>query len=212
MAIPSSTPANLQSEWHTLNDLDRGRAVLAIHLAGISLREVAREVKSADSLLRHLLQAIKAPAEDQRLARLGELSINELVRRAKTAGVLSEAKQNEARQLKGTRDAVKGSKIICGWMVQEKLSGPFCESIIREAQRQLVIAEQANHLPKDAAPVGMPVAEIITSCKPPPLNTDEIHEAAWFAYWLARWTYRALTDSDVRYQALELALTAQFKR
>jgi lambda repressor-like predicted transcriptional regulator len=42
MSNPSSAAAGLQSQWHTLHDLDRARAVNAIHQAGTSLRELAK--------------------------------------------------------------------------------------------------------------------------------------------------------------------------
>lgn len=116
------------------------------------------------------------------------------------------------RAHKRTRASVKGSNIICDWMVQEKLSGPYCESMLCDAQRHLANAEQTNRFPKGAAPADMPVSEIIRMCRPPALITDEIRELAWFACWLALWTYYAFTASDVRYQAFKLALDAQFKR
>jgi len=208
----SSALANLKSEWHALNDPDRGRAVLAIRRDGTSIRELAREMNCAESLLRHLLVAIQAPTEDRLLARDGKISTNELVRRARAAGIRRSAKHREAREFERAQAAVKASKVICGWMVQERLSGPFCESIIRDAQRQLAEAEQTKRFPKGAAPADMPVSEIIQRCRPLPITTEEVHEAARFAYWLALWTFYAFTDSDVRYQALELALNAQFKR
>lgn len=212
MKNPATTIPNLQAEWHILNDLDRGRAVLAIHQHGTSIRELARELNCGNSLLRHLLLAIQAPAEDQRLAREGKISTNELVRRARAAAVRRTADQDQARKLKRTRASVNGSRNICDWMVQQKLSGAYCESILCEAQRLLANAEPTNRFPRGSAPADMPASEIIQRCQPPALNSDAIHELAWFAYWLALWTYYAFTDSNVRYQALELALNVQFKR
>jgi len=208
----SSALANLKSEWHALNDLDRGCAVLTIHQNGTSVRELAAQLSCSESLLRHLLLAIQAPAEHRLLARKGKLTTNELVRRAKAAGICRTAKHREAIEFERTQAAVEGSKVIRDWLVRENLSGPYCESMLCDAQRQLANAEQTNRFPPGAAPADMPVAEIIRSCRPPALNNDAIQLLAWFAYWLALWTYYAFTDSDVRFQALEVALEVQFKR
>ena len=92
------------------------------------------------------------------------------------------------------------------------MSGGYGEQIICEAQCQLANAEQTNRLPHGAAPIDMPVEEIIQKCKPAGPTTDAVDLVARFAYWLAVWTYYAITDSCVRYRAFELALNAQFKR
>jgi lambda repressor-like predicted transcriptional regulator len=86
MTSPSFAIAELQAGWHTLVDLDRGRAVFNIHRKGTSLRELARKLSCNESLLRRLLKAIQAPVEDQLLARQGTITTNELIRRAKAAG------------------------------------------------------------------------------------------------------------------------------
>jgi hypothetical protein len=44
MAIPFSSLVNLLVDWHALNDVDRGRAVLAIHRNGTSLRHLTRKL------------------------------------------------------------------------------------------------------------------------------------------------------------------------
>ena len=54
----SHTISDLQSKWDTLCDLDRARAVRAIHQDGTSLRELAKALKRSPSLLRHRIEAL----------------------------------------------------------------------------------------------------------------------------------------------------------
>jgi len=212
MTSPSSAIAELQSTWHTLHDLDRGRAVYAIHQDGTRLRELARELNCSESLLRRLLKAIEAPVEDCLLARQRKISTNELVRRAEAAEICRTSKKHEEQELEGTQAAARGSKAICAWLVKEQVSGGFGEQILCESQRKLAEAEQNNRFPLGAAPANMPVEEIIRMCKPAGPTTDAVDLVARFAYWLALWAYYVITDSNVRYRAFELALNAQFKR
>jgi hypothetical protein len=212
MTIPSSAIAELQASWHTLVDLDRGRAVLNIHRNGISLRELARKLNCNESLLRRLLKAIQAPVEDQLLARQVKITTNELIRRAKAAGIRRTANEHEALEFERTKDAVRGSKAICAWLVKEQVSGGLAEQILCDAQRQLAVAEQNNRFPRGAASPDLPVEEVIRMCKPAGPTTDAVNLVARFAYWLALWAYYAIIDSCVRYRAFELALNAQFKR
>jgi hypothetical protein len=46
----SDAISDLQSKWDALGDLDRARAVHAIHQAGTSLRELAKALKRRSSL------------------------------------------------------------------------------------------------------------------------------------------------------------------
>ena len=62
--------AQLQSDWFKFSDLDRAAAVLRLNQSGISIRKIASQLHLSESLLRHLLQALKAPACDRDLAQL----------------------------------------------------------------------------------------------------------------------------------------------
>jgi hypothetical protein len=85
MTETRSTVADLQSRWHALCDLERSRAIQAIHQAGMSLRELASHLNWSASLLSYLLRAASAPPEDRELVRSGEISTRELVRRIGTS-------------------------------------------------------------------------------------------------------------------------------
>jgi lambda repressor-like predicted transcriptional regulator len=103
MTDTSFTITDLQSKWGTLHDLDRARAVRAIHQSGTSLNELAKALKRSPSLLRHLLKTLQAPRVDQLLARNGKLTTNQLVRRAEAAEISLATKQREAEAVKRTQ-------------------------------------------------------------------------------------------------------------
>ena len=208
----SDAISDLQSKWDTLCDLDRARIVLAVHQTGTSLRELAKALKRSPSLLRHLIEALGAPPEDQFLARQGKLSTNQLVRRARAAGIGRAAKQREALELERTQASLKGCRAICDWLEDEGISGPSGAQIVNEARRTLAIADENNTLPRDAAPPHTPVTEIIQRCRPVEPNSDAISHVAWFGHWLALWAAYSMPDSWVRYKAIELALENQLRR
>lgn len=89
-----STPSitRLQVDWHRSSDLERARAVHTIKQSGVSIRKIAAELQVSESLLRHLLHALQAPSSDRVLAKQGEITTNELVRRAKAAGLRRDAR------------------------------------------------------------------------------------------------------------------------
>ena len=212
MPTTSSAVADLQSQWHTLHDLDRARAVHAIHQDGASLRELANALNCSDSLLRHLLTALQAPPADRSLARQGKISTNELVRRSEAAGIRRSSMHREAREFERTQASRQACRTICNWLGAEQMSGPYGEQIVNGARHLFAKAEQDGKFPKDAAPTDMPTAEIIKRCRPAELKTDAISFVARHAWWLARWAYYAFTDTSVRDTALDLALDEQFRK
>lgn len=207
----SPAVADLQNKWSTLNELDRARAVNAIHQAGTSLRSLAKALKCSPSLLRRLLDLLKAPLEDQLLARQGKISSNELVRRSKTAGTLRAARDREVLERKCTAAAQQGCKDICEWLKKENIAEVTGENIVEEARLQLARTEEEGKLPQSAAPPDMPVAEIIRRLRPVEPRPHEISKVGWYAFWLACWTINAMPDSAVRDKALNLALDVQIK-
>ncbi len=208
----SAAISNLQSKWHDLKDLDRARAVYAIHQAGTSLRALAKELNSSESQLRHLLTALQAPAEDRLLAQQGKISTNELVRRARAAGARRSAKHREALALQTIQDASEACRKICQWLIEEGIPRSYGEQIVAEAREKLAGAELTRKMPRDAAPPDMPVGGIIRKCRPAGPKPDDAELISWMARWLALWAAYAYTDAEVRLQALDLALEAQWKR
>ena len=212
MSTTSSAVADLQSQWHTLPDLDRAKAVLAIKQSGISTRQIAQHLDCSDSLLRHLLAALQAPPADRLLLRQGKISTNELVRRSKAAGIRRSSMHREAREFERAQASRQACRTICGWLAAERISKPYGEQIVDEARRLFAQAEQDGKFPPGAAPADMPTAEIINRCRPAELKTDAFSFIARYAWWLTRWTYYAFTDISVRDTALDLALDKQFTK
>jgi transposase-like protein len=208
----SSAVADLRKKWATLNDLDRARAVDAIHQAGMSLHKLAKALGCAESLLRRLLQALQASPQDQELARHGKLSTNELVRRGKAAEARHAVKDREEREIKRMQAAQKGCEDICDWLQENEIKGAYGEQIVDEARRLLAIAEQNGKLPPRQAPPNTPLAEIIQRMELPQSSNSDISFVGRFADWLVRWAYFAMPDSLVRDRALNLALDKQIRQ
>ncbi|MFZ1085603.1 MAG: hypothetical protein WAN35_11620 [Terracidiphilus sp.] len=212
MSTISSAVVDLQSQWHSLHDLDRAAAVLALTKSGISARNLADRLHLSESLLRHLLCALQALPEDRARARRGEISTNELVRRSKAAGTRRTSPHREAREFERARVALQKCQTICDWLAAENMSGPDGEQIVDEARRLFAKAGQDGRFPPGAAPADMPTEQIIQRCRPAELKDDSVSFIARYAYWLALWTYYSMTDVNVRDQALALALEKQFRR
>jgi lambda repressor-like predicted transcriptional regulator len=210
--VSSFTISDLQSQWYALHDLDRAKAVLATHQNGTSFRELAKALNCSESLLRHLLAVLQAPPADQLLARQYMISTNELARRARAAGMRRSSIHREALELERAHAASQGCKTICNWLTEEEISKPYGEQIVDEARHLFAQAEQTGKFPPGAAPADMPTAEIIQRCQPVELKNDSATFIAWYAWWLALWTFHAFTDSWVRDTALELALEKQWER
>jgi len=206
----TNTPSivQLQSDWFKLSDLDRASAVLTINQSGISIRKVATQLKLSESLLRHLLYALQAPAGDQVLAREGKISTNELVRRARPSQRRS-PHHSATLELERAQKIHEATDLICDWLLQTKMFAPVREMIVKEAQRKFLAMKEARLLPSLAAPHDTPVSQIIKRAKPPADDTIDI--VAWFAQWLCKWSFFAFPDENVRAAALDLALEKQWR-
>jgi AraC-like DNA-binding protein len=208
--INTPSISQLQSDWFGFSDLDRASAILTIHQSGIPIRKIAAQLHLSESLLRHLLQALQAPACDQDLARQGKISTNELVRRA-NAG-LQPTKHHETFTIDRDREIRIAADMICNWLLQTPLFGPAREMIIKEVQREFRVMKEAGLHPSDAVPPRTPVSQIIQRTKPPALTDDSIDIVAWFAQWLSKWSFFAFPDKDTRDNALDSALQRQSGR
>ncbi len=206
----TNTPsiAQLQSDWFRFSDLERAGAVLAIHRSGISTRKIAAQLQLSESLLRHLLQALRAPACDQALARRGEISTNELARRAKAA--MRPAKHHEKITIDRDRETRLAADLISGWLLQTQLFEPARKMIVDEVHRKFRMMKEAGLRPSAVAPPGTHVFRMIESTRP--ALDDRLDIVAWFAQWLCRWSFFAFPDEEIRDTALDLALQRQSKR
>lgn len=199
------TIPQLQSDWINLHDLDRADAVRSIHGSGISIRQIAAQLHKSESTLRHLLIALDAPAQDRALARRGEISTNELVRRSQAAGLRRAARHREEVELERVRQVRKAVDQICTWLSGIPLNKPNCEMIVDEVRRKF-------HTLAPAPPirVDLTVEQIIERTRPPELKDHSVDILNRFVLWLLRWTYFAFPDPLVRDNALDLALQKQW--
>ncbi len=197
----TNTPsiAQLQSDWFKFSDLERAGAVLAINQTGISTRKIAAHLHFSESLLRHLLMTLRAPASDQHLAQQGKITTNELVRRAKAS--LGTAEHHKTLTI--DREIRIAADLICDWLLHIQLFEPARKMIVEEVRRKFRIMKEAGLHPSAVAPPARPVARIIDITRPAP--DDRIHIVAWFARWLCRWSFFAFPDVEIRDNALQLA-------
>jgi len=203
----------LKRDWKKMHRLDAARAVAHLKKSGISIRQIAKQVGCSASLLGHLLSALKAPAADILLARKGEISINELARRAKAELARREVSRQEIEKEKRSQTADKAAATICKWLQQTDLNRPSCETIVDNVRRDLADREQKHALPALPPKIKLAVHEIIQRMKPPEMKPDDNFSIdGWYQIWLLRWVFWAFPDSDIRSTALDLALERQWRR
>lgn len=206
MTDTRSDIGDLQSRWRTLCDLDRARAVQSIHRADVSLRELASHLNCSPSLLSHLLRAAGAPALDRELARSGEISTRELVRRARISANRSRSIYGEAIAFDREYAVIQASHAITKWFDEQKVESTDREQVIEQA----CSCQASDNMP-DLGSLGaylpdIPLDEVIRLFRPAHIENDRNRSVSWFAEWLALWTLHGVLDDRVRTRALELAL------
>jgi hypothetical protein len=199
----------LAHDWKQLSDIDRALSLGRIKRSGLSNRKIATMLGRNESVIRRLLLLLPAPAADLIAARAGQISTNELIRRAKAHAQLCAARQQALRQRERQRQATKAAKLISNWLNQTGLNGPACEAIVNEVRREFAMREAAGALPAPAK-VNLPPEEIIRRSKP--AEDPDIDIVAWYAEWLRQWSFYGLSNPDIRDQALDLALEEQCRR
>jgi hypothetical protein len=204
--------AQLQVDWIKLSDLDRAKAIRAIKQSGHSIRKIASVLHISESLLRHLLIALQAPIEDRVLAHQGKISTNELVRRAKAAGLERIARHREVLALERTKSSRKAARLICNWIADTDIYGPDGERIIDDVRREFDLREVDGSLPPPPVNLELPLAELIQRCRPKWSPDNNASSVTWYTQWLCRWAFFAFPDEDIRDSALDLALERQWRR
>lgn len=203
--------ACLKSRWNDLHDLDRAQEIVAIHRSHVSFNQIARGLERSAALLRHLLPCLDASAEDQDLARQGQLSTNELAKRGLAARKRRTAPPPEAVEAPRPQSADEGADLICDWILEEPLSGLNRVQIIEDVlNERFAVHRSRPALPGHAA---LPLTELIQRYKPNTRlhknldSTDRRLEMLnEYTEWLDRWSFFAFKDSAIRDGALEQAL------
>lgn len=204
------TIEQLRAEWKDFHDLDRAEAVRSIHDSGPSIREIGRQLHVSDSGLCRLLVALDAPVEDKLLARKGEITTSELVRRSKAAGRARAARNREEIKLERERQTFHAADLICRWLLETQMFGPDRARVVEDTQFKIRGDVAAELLPSNRITPGASVEQIIEQTKPPALKKDDnIDITGWFSEWLYNWTFYAFREEANRYNALDLALERQ---
>jgi len=134
MTDSSSAVDDLRSDWHGLCDLDRARALQSIRETGVTLRELASHLNCSASLLSYFLRAASAPAEDRELARSGEISTREIVRRASSSRGRSTSMVREAIAFDNECAAIQASRAITNWLDEQELTCGDRAMVIEQAR------------------------------------------------------------------------------
>jgi hypothetical protein len=171
----------------------------------MSIPGLAKQLQCSPSSLRDLLSALHAPAADLAAARQGKISTNELVRRGRAEAERRKKKKLEARELKRKRKAIEASKMIGEWLEKEQLSGSRGEAIALEARSMLIKNYDAGTLPHADPQVLHPAAEWIKRCRPNTPVPDDTSYIAWYAFWLAQWSFCLCRDAELAIDALTIA-------
>ena len=208
MTESNSTVADLQSRWHALCDLDRARAVQSMRQTGMSLRELASHLNCFASLLSYLLRAASAPAEDRELARSGEISARELVRRAVSSGSRPASIAREALAFDCECAAIQASRAIANWLDEQKITDADQAKVIDEARLLNVHADEIALGSLEAYIPDIPLDEVIRMVRPGNREPDREHSVGWYSEWLGRWTAHWVRDDALRFRALEIARSA----
>lgn len=205
MNDPYAAIAELRANWARLHDLDRADAIFSMHQSGVKLRHLARELNCSEGLLRHLLKAREASAEDRYFARQNLISTRELARRAGRARRPLQLQSNEAAEFERARAALDISKEICEWLVREQIDAEAKKEIVRWARKFLESAERDGTVPRRLPPVGTTTADMILECRPPLPIPDGPEAISWYGRWLSGWLANRASDRQMRDSALRLA-------
>ena len=203
---------NLQDNWPYLHDLDRTKAIIPILNAGMSGRFLARTLDVSATLIRNLKALAAASPEERRRARLGEISTRELLRQITDRQAQEADKSKQAEQQVCVEAAQEGAGDILQWFYDEKMAHPYAEQVVLEARRKLFEAERDGNLPKEKAPAGLAISEIIHRCDlAVPPCTDDISFVERYANWLSLWAFHAMPNARQRENALDIALSKLVK-
>jgi lambda repressor-like predicted transcriptional regulator len=204
-AIPT-TVEDLRARWATLHDLDRGKAVKRLNESGNSTRSLAKELGCAESSLRNLLAATRAPAVDRLSAKNGRISTRELVRRSKAAANVAAEKARIAEEERRAKESKKWGTLICSWLQEQNLAWAHQENIIQEVQRELMEADISGTLPEVEVPKGVTLDLIIDRTRPEDTKWEQAIDMYFHVDWLGHWILYAIPDAIVRDAALTYAL------
>ncbi len=199
--------ADLRAGWHTLHNVHKADLIKKILAAGMKQRTLADAVKCDEKLIRNLALAAEALPQEKLLAQQGKISTRALIRAVRARRQRQSQLHRDAVTTERDQTARRFAQEVLTWLQHDlALASAHAEQVVTEARAMLAQAEACGTLPKETAPQGMPVSEIIRRCRPVDLLTnDNVHIIAGYARWLALWTFFAIPDSWTRDLALNIA-------
>jgi hypothetical protein len=174
---------------------------------GITLRELAAHLNCSASLLSYLLKAASAPAEDRELARSGEISTRELVRRVRSRRSRAISIDGEGLAFERECAAIEASRAIVDWLHEQKIAYPDQIKVVEQTRLRNLHADTNVLDSLQAYLPDIPLCEVIRIFRPVQ-ELDGQHSPDWYAEWLGRWALHGIPDDGVRSRALENALSA----
>ncbi len=202
--------AELEALWDTLPDVDKAARIAELIAFGMTGRTLAKSLHKSEGLIRHLRILNDALPREKQLAREGELSTRKLVRIVEARRRRKENHQKAIEADSRIVESLRASKEIVNWLGKSFLPA-YAEQLIDEARRLLAAATETDTLPKDRAPDGMTITEIIDRCDSKVPRADDSLSLARSACWLALWTFFGYPDANVRDKALDLAWATMIK-
>ena len=199
-ADPAAEIVKLRNDWPQLGGIDRANRVAKIKALGLPTRFIARELGCSESLLRHLLKALKAPAVDRVAARQGKLPTNEVVRRAEAEIARQADKRAKDDGIMRQQKVAEACRAIRKWLAQEHLNEASTEAVAEEARRMLIEQLRAGNLPEVEGVHA--AAKWIERFRPQTPPDDQIHYIGWYALWLAKWSFCFCRDPEIAIDAL----------
>jgi hypothetical protein len=207
--LPSSIAqaiSQLKASWHVFPDFKRAQDVLAVIRAGVSRRELAKDLNVSEGTIRNHLLILEADETDLACLRQGTISRNELLRRVKGTSTFGPATSREdtESELGLTVDPAEVCREILNWLAADQHRAFTASSILGLAVAQLKRMMATGNLSRRRDLAGASGEEIILSCRPDP--NLHVHPGFWLADWTVNWVFHLIPDPQLCRDALEMAL------
>lgn len=215
----SDAVAQLQADWHALTFVDRAERVDALLKARLSCRYVASLLNCSESLLRNYGIALQASPKDIHRARLGQIGLREIVRRARSGEQQPDSIIEDGEDCHDVTvlDAHQGAAVILDWLKAEPPRAYYAYAIIQQAIAVLDRSECAAQLRAVRLRPDCGMDELIEACRPepseapktsgPPDTVDQLlNEISSYGFWLANYVFSLMVEPNVQREALNRAL------
>jgi hypothetical protein len=202
--------ASLRVNFPHLDDLDRAARIYEILNHKVSRRTLAAALGCNEKTVRNLSALALAPRYVQQKLEDGTISTREALRLIKAESDKKRKQQDKANLRRNAGRTEGLAQRITSWLQQ--FAKGFAEQTVLEAKAMLINAGNFDGLPKDRAPQGFTVEDIIEKCKPASFDDAETSYLHQYARWLALWVFHVAPDPNVPVDALDLAWDQTIRR